>query len=251
MAQKINGDIIVKDGSTNLRSLKELNTQVTNNVNNIGNINTNINSINNSINALNTNVSTQYANGSSVSINSLNTNGCWRIYINTGTADANYLGFYGNIIVETFVQSSNNPCIQRITKMLDGTQYLRYCATNSFSYSDPLYMLTQNQPVKLWSGTLNAGGSVTLSDNIGNYKFLLFKPDAGITYIQCPILSGTNAVRGTNVYTGASNLEIYGLLGTYSGKTFSFTRLLVLSITTAGAVSKSNYSTVTEIWGVK
>ena len=87
-------------------------------------------------------IGTDYFNGTNTSINSLNVNGKWHGYISDGGNDANYLGWYGNAIVETFVQSNSNPCIQRITQMSTGKQFIRYCATNSFSYGDSLFEIS-------------------------------------------------------------------------------------------------------------
>lgn len=82
---------------------------------------------------------TGYLNGSTTSINTLNTSGKWRVHIPAGSEDATYLGFYGGVIVETFVQIAGMPSIQRITQMGTGTTVIRYCTTNAFSYSNALH----------------------------------------------------------------------------------------------------------------
>lgn len=86
---------------------------------------------------------TKYFNGATTSINTLNINGKWRGYVPTGSEDAQFLGFAGNLIVETFMQSDTNPCLQRITQMASGRTVIRYCTTNAFSYADTLFEASQ------------------------------------------------------------------------------------------------------------
>ena len=87
---------------------------------------------------------TNYADGNSVNINSLKTDGKWRIYIHPNSDDHNYLGWNGNAIVETFVQASDQGCMQRITQMGTGNTYVRYCTTNDFSYNDALKKINES-----------------------------------------------------------------------------------------------------------
>ena len=88
---------------------------------------------------------TQYADGTIVSINDLNTDGKWRIYIASGSNDANYLGFAGNCIVETFVQSNTTAIMQRITRMTDGKMVLRYASIPTLDYNTaPVRILENN-----------------------------------------------------------------------------------------------------------
>ena len=125
-----------------------------------------------SANYLNRLIQTQYANGQNVSINDLNTTGKWRIYIPANSNDANYLGWYGNTLVETFVQSSNNGCMQRLTQMsgIGRVCLIRYCDTDSFSYSDTLY--SEGQGVVLYNNSTGSSGDVTLNDSAANYSYL-------------------------------------------------------------------------------
>lgn len=90
---------------------------------------------------------TDYFNGSTTSINDLNTDGRWRGYIPQNSDDANYLGWYGHTLVETFVQANTNPCIQRLTSYSDGRQKIRIHSNNEFSYNDVLYYTGQERNI--------------------------------------------------------------------------------------------------------
>lgn len=124
---------------------------------------TNLNKLENQLETLS---QTGYFNGQTTSINDLNTDGKWRGYIPPDSDDANYLGYYGNVIVETFVQSSTAHCIQRITRTYDCKTSIRSSSTNNFSYNDTL--LTGLEPDVLLN--TNATSTGTLSANISNYK---------------------------------------------------------------------------------
>lgn len=103
---------------------------------------TNLNKIENQLEVLS---QTSYADGSTVSINDLNTDGKWRIYIPANSNDANYLGFAGNCIVETFLQSNTTAIMQRITRMTDGKMVFRYAATPTLDYNTaPVRILEDN-----------------------------------------------------------------------------------------------------------
>lgn len=92
---------------------------------------------------------TAYADGTTTSINDLVQDGIYRIYIQKDSEDHNYLGFYGQIIVETFMQA--NITYQRINKLSSGETYLRYTAnqnTTPLSYDTTLIKIANASDVE-------------------------------------------------------------------------------------------------------
>ena len=82
---------------------------------------------------------TYYVDGTQVSINDITSDGNCRMYIYADSADANYLGWYGNAQVETFrVNNSENRLYQRITHFDTGVTQVRFCNEDKFTYSHAL-----------------------------------------------------------------------------------------------------------------
>lgn len=88
---------------------------------------------------------TTYADGTTTSINDLVQDGIYRIYIQKDSTDHNYLGFYGQALVETFIQG--NIIQQRITNLSSNKTYLRYSpnqSTTPLSYDSVLTLISSN-----------------------------------------------------------------------------------------------------------
>lgn len=106
----------------------------------------------------------------------------------------------------------------------------------------------------LWTGeAMSDGESVTFEESIWNFKFLLFRPNAGVTYLMAPILKGDGTVRGSNTYAAESHLEFFAFRGVLSedGKTLTQNKLLVMRVATSGTSISENYTGITEIYGVR
>lgn len=123
---------------------------------------TNLNKIENQLETLSR---TGYFNGTTTSINSLTSDGKWRGYISQNSDDANYLGWYGNTLVETINQQDSNACIQRLTQYLTGRQKIRYRADNQFSYNDDLFEYYVKKNGDTMTGDLNIGNSSKTSNS--------------------------------------------------------------------------------------
>lgn len=170
----------------------------------------------NSLATINNTIATRYFNGATTSINALNETGKWRGFISNGSDDANYLGWAGNVVVETFVQSADTPCMQRITRVADGKIIIRNASTSNFSYNDPLttiYTKTEtdnilvnyklNGDFAVLTGSVSSAGSPT--GDIQYAEGTLNYP-TGFNKDNCVVISfgveAVNTVTGYN-YSGS------------------------------------------------
>lgn len=110
--------------------------------------------------------STQYFDGTTTSINTLNGDGVsYRGYIANGGNDNSYLGWYGSCIVESIGVGENGFHVQRITRATNGDSYIRYSSDNTFTYNTELISLgsTPKNIVSTFGSTNNSGGDVAVT----------------------------------------------------------------------------------------
>lgn len=103
----------------------------------------------------------------------------------------------------------------------------------------------------LWSGTLTAGNTVTLSDDLSKYRQVFFRMNDSVTVFTATIQEGISAVRANGTFAKDGVLEIGGITGTYSDNNFTFERYTGFNISTSGIVAITLLTTITEIWGLK
>jgi hypothetical protein len=101
----------------------------------------------------------------------------------------------------------------------------------------------------LWSGVCSVGETVTLLENIKNYKSVYIKTGTSYNYAICPIIPNVSAVRGLATYTGNSNIEIVSVRATCDTTNFKLESIQQFKIATSG-ISNVDISAITEIWGI-
>jgi hypothetical protein len=118
------------------------------------------------------------------------------------------------------------------------------------------YDSENSKMTQLWAGSAGEGTTVTLNDNINNYKFVYIRLNESASYIIIPVLTGNGftSVRGMNVYTGGTNLEIQAVRATHlnNGTQVQVTTVYAMTLTPPSALARvTSYNAVTEIWGVR
>lgn len=104
----------------------------------------------------------------------------------------------------------------------------------------------------LWTGSLTKGNTVTLNDNIKNYNFVFVRMGSAASYVMCPIVQTTNAVRGINNFISDSYvyIDLMTLKASCDDTQFTFINAVALRLTTSG-ITEQTYNTITEIIGVR
>lgn len=114
--------------------------------------------------------------------------------------------------------------------------------------------------VKLWSGT--GSGALTkdqeceLSDDLWNYRFVQFKAGTYVTYPLSTVYNGASHIRAFSSFAGEELIQIQAIRGTYTKPsnipTFKLDMMTSFNISTSGITSNAtNYTNITEIWGIK
>lgn len=155
---------------------------------------------------------TQYFNGTEVSINDLTSNGTWRGYVQNGSNDHKYLGWYGNTIVEVFNQSDANMCMQRLTKMNTGECKIRTRTNNQFSYEDSIYPIGTSIILPCFSVKL-IETTCTVADTDYQVKFT---NNGGYQFINDNNF-GFSSTAITLPYDGAVSVTMSGMFSPHKG----------------------------------
>lgn len=95
------------------------------------------------------------------------------------------------------------------------------------------------------------GGAVTLNETIKNFRFVLLKPINMVTYIICPVMSDTSAVRGTNTYTAEDSVEIASARATCASTNFQLDIITGMTVKTTGVTKNAQYTGIDKIVGVR
>lgn len=110
---------------------------------------------------------------------------------------------------------------------------------------------TATERKRLWNGTLTAGNTVTLSDDLSKYRQVFFRMSDSATIFTATIQEGISAVRAGGIFAKDEVLEVGGISGTYSDNNFTFERYTGFNIRTSGIYEITSFTTMIEIWGLK
>ena len=104
---------------------------------------------------------------------------------------------------------------------------------------------------QLWTGTLSAGGKVTISD-LAYYNVFVLRCSEGATPIFALRMGpGDSTVRGSGAYpTSGNNGETFYVDATASGTSFTLDRLIRISHTEGDIHSAASNVNLTHIWGL-
>ena len=104
---------------------------------------------------------------------------------------------------------------------------------------------------QLWTGTLSAGGKVTISE-LAYYNVFVLRCSGGATPIFALRMGpGDSAVRGSGAYpTSGNNGETFYVDATASGTSFTLDRLIRISHTEGDTHSAASNVNLTYIWGL-
>lgn len=118
--------------------------------------------------------------------------------------------------------------------------------------------ITGCAPVQLWNGTTTQGAegnTITLSETMFNYKFLLIKIETLSTLAICPILTNITTIRGSNTYAGNNSMEIIAFRGTRNSSgtelTIDRTNQVSFAWSSNTIAGDGNGKGITEVWGIK
>ena len=121
-------------------------------------------------------------------------------------------------------------------------------------------LVSGNQTAKLlWSGDAISNSSwINLNDSAYKYKFLLIRPNSGLTYLTCPIIPDSEIVRGSNIWAGSNNMELYAFKGALgnndNGTGYSLRQdsLIAFSIASGSTPAQNtDYTGITRVYGVR
>ena len=104
---------------------------------------------------------------------------------------------------------------------------------------------------QLWTGTLSAGGKVTISE-LAYYNVFVLRCSGGATPIFALRMGpGDSTVRGSGAYpTSGNNGETFYVDATASGTSFTLDRLIRISHTEGDTHSAASNVNLTHIWGL-
>lgn len=103
----------------------------------------------------------------------------------------------------------------------------------------------------LWSGTLTAGNTITLSDDLSKYRQVFFRMSGSVTIFTATIQEDLTQVRAAGMFAKEGVLELSGITGTYSDNKFTFERYTGFNISASEITAITSFTTITEIWGIK
>ena len=107
----------------------------------------------------------------------------------------------------------------------------------------------------LWTGTCAKGGTVTLNDNIKNYNHVFIRIGTNATYMMCPIIQTSSAVRGNNTFIADSNnyIDFLTIKCACENTSFTVVNWVALRLTVSSGVTdnSSSYTAITEVIVVK
>lgn len=105
----------------------------------------------------------------------------------------------------------------------------------------------------LWSGSVNAGGSLTLNETIDHFNFLVIidgtSSGAYATPIICPVGHGATTLRGMGGYEKSSGIEEHNIAATASGTSVKIDHIGSRTYTSSG-IQAYQYLYAKRIYGV-
>lgn len=104
----------------------------------------------------------------------------------------------------------------------------------------------------LYDNEITIGTTVTLSEALSNFRFVVFRISSGRNYITCP-LTNWNGFRGVNAFSRFNSQGMFELLcvrGSISENTITIDDAGRLTIASDGTMAQEAY-TVSEVWGIR
>lgn len=153
----------------------------------------------------------------------------------------------------TYEKIGTELCAFNIKKGGKGAAFGKYAEMdNVFEIDYDLKVNGRCDKRLLWSGTLTAGNTITLSDDLSKYRQCYFVIVDSATY-PLSVVHGAS-VRASSAHTGDGFIQVFAVRGGYTQatKAFKLEKITMFSITPTGIYDGSpTFKNITEIWGIK
>lgn len=147
----------------------------------------------------------------------------------------------------------NNAATQRWTVYRTNDIYIRQKAANTWGTWNKLQLADKRGGIELlYANEIQIGETVTLSESLRNFRFVVFRIANSRNYVSCPI-TNYNGFRGINSFANigiGGVFEFFAVRGQISGTSIVIDDSGALELQSNGTISQIP-KLVSEVWGIR